>query len=190
MRYLLHSDKFILACTETNLLAVLKSSAPMGIGVQEVELVLAFECTVVVVAVQDVVRLERGGSNNEVGTGLVERNGVERGKYAYVGHDSGIVVIPTVALGRHIDNKAHVEVRLVLQHTGRIFGNLIVEALGCIVGTRYSGIVLTHSNTLSATYTARIVDNRLAVDERNGLMGAMTHTHTTTHTLMLLDARL
>lgn len=169
---------------------MLEGGTPVGVGVQEVELVLAFECAVVVVTVQDVVRLECGCCYNEVGAGLIEGYRVVRCKDTYVGYDGSIVVIPAVALGRYIYDEAHVEVGLVLEYTYGIFGYLIVEAFGGIVGTWYSGIVLAHGYTLSTAYATAVVDNGLAIDYRDSTVGAMTGAHTTAYTFVFLDAGL
>ena len=83
----------------------------------------------IVVAMQYVVRLESRRSYNKVGTSLVKSYGVKRSKYTDIGHYRRIVVVPTVTLRRYIDNKAHMEVWLILEHRNGIFGNLIIETL-------------------------------------------------------------
>ena len=120
----------------------------------------------IVVAVQDIVRLECGCCYNKVGAGLVEGHRVGRCKDTYIGHNGGVAVVPAVALGRYIYNEAHMEVGLVFENGLGILRNLVVKSLGGIALAGHGGIVLTHGNTLSTTHTTCVVDNSFAIDQR------------------------
>ena len=154
------------------------------------EFVFSFERTVVVVAMKYIVGLQCGGCYNEVGTGLVEGYGIERSEYAYVGHNGCVVVVPAVALGRYIDYETDMEMGLVLEYGLGIFGYFVVEAFGGVVGSGYGCVVLTHGYTLSASYTACVVDNGFAIDERECTVWAIAHAHTATYAFVFFDARL
>ena len=154
------------------------------------EFVLTFECAMVVVAMENVVRLQCRGGYNEVGTGLVEGYGVGRCKNTDVGHNGGIVVVPAVALGRYVNNEAHMEVGLVLEYGLGIFGYLVVEAFSGVVGAGYGGIVLAHSYTLSATYTLIVVNYGFTVYDLHRIMTAVFLTNPATDAVSLIDTRL
>ena len=107
----------------------------MGIGMEKMELVGTFERLVLMLAVQYVVGGQHGRLYHQIGTSLVEGNRVERSQYAYIGYDGSIVVVPAIALGRYVYEKADVEIGLVFQYGIGIFGNLLIEAFGRVVGS-------------------------------------------------------
>ena len=73
---------------------MLQSGLPVGVGVDEVELVAAAEVVVLVLVAQHVVAVEHGRLVHQVGAGLVEGYGVGGGQDTQVGDDGGIVVVP------------------------------------------------------------------------------------------------
>ena len=72
---------------------------PVCVGMDDVELVGSFQMFVRMFIRQAVVGLQRRCVDDQVGTGLVEGNRVERSSDTQVGHDGGVVVVPAVALG-------------------------------------------------------------------------------------------
>ena len=149
---------------------------PVGVGMHDVELVLSAEVVVMVFA-QDVVRVQDGCLHHEVGTGHVQRDGVCRSQHAQVRDNGSVVVIPTVALGRDVHHEADVEVGLVLQNGFRVFGNLIIEALGGVPVVHHRRVMLAQGDTLSAADALRVVYLRPPVGiEMHGVVGTMFYT--------------
>ena len=74
---------------------MLEAGLPVGVGMQDVELVVAAE-VLVGMGLLELAAGEGGGGHHHVGAGLVEGHGVEGGGHAEVGHDGGVVVVPAV----------------------------------------------------------------------------------------------
>ena len=110
-------------------------SLPMGIGVKKVKLVGTFERLMLVLAMQYVVRRQHGRLYHQIGTCLIESDRVERSQNTYIGYNGSIVMVPTIALGRYIDDKADMEIGFIFQYGIGIFGYLIIEAFGRVVGS-------------------------------------------------------
>ena len=54
------------------------------------------------------------GCNDQVGTGFIERNRIERSQNSQIRNNSSIIVIPAITLGGYVHDKADVEMRFVL----------------------------------------------------------------------------
>ena len=153
---------------------MLEAGLPVGVGVHQVELVAVLEMTLVRLLRQAVVGLEDGGLVDQVGAGLIEGDGIERGEHAQVGDDRGVVVVPAVALRRDVHDEADVEVRLVFQDSLGIFGDLVVQVLGGVPLAQDGALELAKRHALAAADAFRVVDHRLALAvEVDRLVAAM-----------------
>ena len=54
------------------------------------------------------------GCNDQVGTGFIERNRIERSQNSQIRNNSSIIVIPAITFGGYDQDKADVEKRIVL----------------------------------------------------------------------------
>lgn len=186
-----HPHQFILPTSYSDLLGVGHTRLPVGVGVEQVPVVvvvLAF--FVAVLGGQGVVVAEDGGVVDEVGAGAVQSNWVERGDHADVWHDGGVVVVPAVALGRHVDDDADMEMGLALHYGLGILSNLAVEDVELLIVVGTGGVVLAGGHTLSAAHATLMVDVGLALSvEVDGVVGAVAHADTATDAVLLVDFR-
>ena len=179
-------DEFIRHRAYAYLFRMAQAGHPVGIWMYQMELVLATKIAVMMAA-QHVVRVEDGSLHHQVSTSHVQCNRVGRGQHAQVGYNGGIIVIPAIAFGRHVHYEADVEVRFVLQHGLRIFGNFIIEVLGGVPVAYDRRIVLTEGHTLPAADTFGVINFRFTFSiEVYGIMGTMFHTDVAADAVSLL----
>ncbi len=167
-----------------------ETGLPVGVGVHQVELVGTFEMFVRMLLDQTAAVDGRSG-NHQIGTSLVESYGVERGQDTQVGHDGGIVVIPAVALGRHVHDETDVEVGFIFQDGLCIFGNLVIEPFRGIAFAHDGCIVLAQGYALSATYAFVVVDYGLVVGiEVYSVVGTVFHAYVAALAVVNIDTGL
>lgn len=167
---------------------MLQPGLPVGVGVEEMELVGSLETLVAVMVVELVVGQQHGGLDDEVGASLVEGHGVGRGEDSEIGHHGGVVVVPAVALGADVHDEADVEVRLVLEHGLRVFGNLVVEACRGVPRTEHGAVVLAEGHALAASHASGIVDHGLVVAvEAQGAVGAVPDAYAAAYAVVAVN---
>ena len=130
MRALFDSDELILSLSYADSLSMLHSGFPFGVRMYDVELVFSFVAVVAVpVHVSDNVAWKDRCGFHEVCAGAVEGHRVERCCNPEVRNNCCVIVVPTVAVRRHVHYETDMEVGLVLDDSQCILGNLVVESL-------------------------------------------------------------
>ena len=98
-------NQLVLSCSESNLLGVLQTRAPLRLGCRVLEVVVVIAEVVRVHTVVQVATRHRCGGKTSIYAGLVESQRVLRCEHTDVGKYRGIILGVAVAVGRHIHDK-------------------------------------------------------------------------------------
>ena len=170
---------------------MLEAGLPVGVRVEEVELVGSLEVLVLVGVMEFVVGEEHRSGGHHVGACLVEGHGVGGGEDSEVGHHGGVIVVPAVAFRADVHDEADVEVGLPFEDGFGVFGDLAVEALRGVPVGEYGGVVLAEGYALAASHAFGVVDHCLALlVEVYGVVGAVAHADAAAHAVVAVDLRL
>lgn len=158
---------------------------------QKMEFVHTLKALMIVMFVEFIVGVEHRHFHHEVCTSLVKSHRIKRGEYAEIGHHSRIVMVPAITFRAYVHDETYMEIRLVLKNCLGIFGNLIVQTLGCVPVGEHSSVMLAYSHTLTASHTFGIVNHSFVFAvEMKGIVGTMSDADSTTYAVFAVDLRL
>ena len=124
-RRLFDGDQLILFISKADLHAVRDGGAPVGVRVDSMEMVV-----VIMVAVRRLAKLRMGQDGltvDRVGTGDVERDGIERGEHADIRHDGGVVLGVAVAVRGDVADDRDMEARAARDDGLAVFSDLGIQ---------------------------------------------------------------
>ena len=191
MFHLSDLHQFVLAGAQAQLLAVLQTGLPAGVGMDHLEEVGAGSLQTGIPGdlVQDGALVDLLGVDG-VHAGLVQGDGVKGGEHAHIGDDGQIVAVLAVAVGGNVGHDVDVEGGTAVHYCLGVFSDLAVQHGAGFIPAGYHGVHGTGGDASAATHADVVVDVGLAFFKGDGAVGAVFGADAAAHALCGLDGGL
>ena len=125
-----------------------------------------------------------------IGAGLIQGDGIQRGKHAYIGNDRCIVFVVAIAMGRDVDDEVDMEAGLILDNRLCVFGNFVVDHIISVIFSGRNSVEGANADAAAAAGADFMMNGSLTVFQCDGIVCTIAFAGTTAYAKGVIYARL